>query len=153
MTPGQIGIVVSANVLVIAVLQTPFGRLADRWDRLKLLLAGSGVSAVMMAFLPESHGFAQMFFICLLIGAAAALSMPAALAMIVEEGRRYGQGSATGFFNLGMSLGLGVGPILAGQVVDLMGLNHAFHLAALVGLGGALVVGRLAVVTGDEITS
>ncbi|MBU2549192.1 MAG: MFS transporter [Proteobacteria bacterium] len=139
MTPGQIGLAVSSNVLIVAALQGPFGRLADRWRRSALVALGSAASAGMMALLAGCHQFSSILFVCILIGAAAALSMPAAMAIVIQEGRTYGQGSVTGFFNLGMSVGLGTGPILAGLAVDHFGLEYAFDLAALIGLMGALV--------------
>ena len=49
-----------------------------------------------------------------------------------------------GFFNLGMSLGLATGPILAGQTSDIVGLPYAFYLATLVGLAGVIGFARLA---------
>jgi predicted MFS family arabinose efflux permease len=146
MSPAQIGLAVSSNVLLMAFLQGPLGRVADRGDRLKLVMIGSALSTGMMAALPLISGFGQVVSLCLLMGAAASLSMPAAMALIVVEGRTYGQGSVSGFFNLGMSIGLGLGPILAGRVVDLFGLSFAFYFAALVGLAGSLAFGRMAAI-------
>jgi MFS family permease len=138
MTPSQIGVAISCNVLLISLLQAPFGRLADRYARWKLVVVGSGTFAAMMALIPACQGFGAMLGICIAMGFTGGLALPAATAMVVEEGRRFGMGSAMGFFNLGMSLGLGVGPILSGEVTDFLGLKHAFYLASLVGLGGSL---------------
>lgn len=143
MTPTQIGVAISGNVLLVSLLQAPFGRLADRWDRRMLVLAGSISFAVLMGLIPSCQVFPQVLSVCLVMGVTGGLTLPAATAMAVEEGRRFGMGSSMGFLNLGMSLGLGIGPILAGQMVDLMGLPFAFYLAALVGIIGAFFFGGL----------
>ena len=49
-----------------------------------------------------------------------------------------------GFLNLGMSLGLSVGPILAGKISDLAGVPYAFYFATLVGLAGTIGFASLA---------
>jgi MFS family permease len=150
MNAAQIGLVISANILLVSFLQAPFGWLADRWDRRRLVLIGTGTFALLLSLLPVCRGFDQIFLICLLMGVAGGLALPAATAMAVEEGRRFGMGSAMGLLNLGMSLGLATGPILAGRASDLLGLSYAFHVAALVGLAGAVGFGVLSAKRGSQ---
>jgi MFS family permease len=78
------------------------------------------------------------------MGVSGGLAIPAASAIAVDEGRRFGMGSSMGFLNLGMSLGLTAGPILAGKISDLAGLSYAFYLATLVGLAGSIGFASLA---------
>lgn len=141
---AQIGFVISANILLVSILQAPFGRLADRWDRLKLVLAGCSIFSLSMSVLPSCQVFGQILFVCLVMGVSSGLALPAASAIAVEEGRRFGMGSSMGFFNLGMSLGLATGPILSGQISDMVGLPYAFYLATLVGFAGAFGFAGLA---------
>ena len=140
---AQIGIVISTNILLVSVLQAPFGKLADRWDRIKLVLVGCSVFSLSMSILPSCQDFLQVLFVCSMIGASGGLALPAASAIAVEEGKRFGMGSSMGFFNLGMSLGLATGPILAGQTSDIVGLPYAFYLATLIGLAGVIGFARL----------
>jgi MFS family permease len=144
MTPWQIGVAISSNVLLASFLQAPFGRLADRWDRWGLVLGGSVSFALLMVMIPNCRSFPQFLCVCLMMGVAGGLALPATTAMAVEEGRLFGMGSSMGFLNLGMSFGLGIGPIVAGRTVDLTGLPNAFYLAAVVGLIGAFCFGGLA---------
>jgi len=144
MNATQIGIVISVNILLVSGLQAPFGRLADHWSRLKLVLMGSLGFSLVMSFLPSCRGFWQFLFINLIMGMSGALAIPAASAIAVDEGRKFGMGSSMGFFNLGMSLGLSAGLILAGKVSDLAGLSYAFYFATLVGCIGSIGFASLA---------
>jgi DHA1 family multidrug resistance protein-like MFS transporter len=93
--------------------------------------------------LPTCQRFYQVFFVCIFMGIAGALALPAATAMAVEEGRKYGMGSTMGLLNLGMSAGLGAGPMVAGWVSDALGFPYAFYLATFVGLAGTIGFGSL----------
>ena len=82
--------------------------------------------------------FAQIFALNVLLGSVGALALPAANALVVEEGRRYGMGALMAIFNLSMSLGLAAGPILGGIIADLGGLSPIFYFGGLMGAAGAL---------------
>jgi DHA1 family multidrug resistance protein-like MFS transporter len=143
MTAAQIGLVISGNILLVSVLQAPFGRLADRLPRPLLVLIGSGSFALLMALIPSCREFRSVLAVSLLMGIAGGMALPSASAIAVEEGRKFGMGSSMGFFNLGMSLGLGTGPILIGLIVDIFGLPAAFYVAAAIGLSGTLAFSGL----------
>jgi predicted MFS family arabinose efflux permease len=66
-----------------------------------------------------------------------AVSTPAASALVIEEGRRYGMGSTVAVFTTALNIGMAVGPILAGAIVDYAGINTAFYFGAAVVLAGA----------------
>ena len=83
------------------------------------------------------RSFAHLFALNALLGAMGALALPAANALVVEEGRRFGMGAMMGIFNLAMSLGLAVGPILGGVIADRWGWPAIFYFASLAGSTGA----------------
>ena len=62
--------------------------------------------------------------------------MPAASALTVEEGRRFGMGSTIAIFTVAMSIGMAIGPILSGVLADLAHINSAFYFVAGIGLLG-----------------
>jgi MFS family permease len=117
LTSSQTGIILSSNILLTALLQAPFGHMADRFTRRGLVFWGS-------------------FWFSL--GAVGALALPAANALVVEEGRKYGMGALMAIFNLSMSLGFAAGPILGGIIADLGGLALIFYVGAFAGAVGAL---------------
>jgi MFS family permease len=126
----EIGIVVATRTLVNAVLQTPFGRLADRWNKVALVATGSFAVAVLMVLIPFARSFAQLVVLFVVVGSAEALIWPALGAFAVEEGRRYGQGSMMGVFNMAMSFGILLGSLVGGAFMDLLGLRFSFFSIA-----------------------
>ena len=63
--------------------------------------------------------------------------MPAASAMIVGEGRKFGMGSALAAFQIAFSLGMVIGPILGGVLRDLAGIDSVFYFGAAAVFAGA----------------
>ncbi len=143
LTGTQIGIIISAGVLLSSFLQYPFGRLADAVDRRYLIIIGNILYAAAIAFFPYAFSFAQLLGLNLLLGVLGAAPLPAATALIVEEGKQFGMGSTMAVFNVAMSLGLGMGPLVTGVVHDVVGVKAVFFFAAGIGVLGTLVSGHL----------
>jgi len=139
----QIGLAVSTGVLVTSFLQYPCGRLADRFNRKTLILAGNLLYVCTLALFPLAPNFRWLLAISFFSGVLAALPLPAATALIVEEGKKYGMGSLIALFNVAMSMGLGAGPLVCGLVYDAFGLSYVFYLATILGIIGTVYIGRL----------
>ena len=139
----QIGLAVSTGVLVTSFLQYPCGRLADRFNRKTLLLTGNLLYACAIALFPLAPNFGLLMAISFFSGVLAAIPLPAATALIVEEGKKYGMGSLIALFNVAMSLGLGGGPLVCGLIHDAVGLHEVFYFSAVLGIIGTVYIGRL----------
>ncbi len=138
LTSSQIGIILSSNMLLTSLLQAPFGYLADRLTKRGLVFWGSFWFALCVGLIPHMKSFTQIFALNILLGCTGALPLPAANALVVEEGRRFGMGALMGIFSLAMSLGLAAGPILGGVIADHWGLPIIFYFGGLAGSIGAL---------------
>jgi MFS family permease len=139
----QIGVAVSTGVLVTSFLQYPCGRLADRLNRKTLILTGNLLYACALALFPLAPNFWWLLAISFFSGVLAAVPLPAATALIVEEGKKYGMGSLIALFNVAMSLGLGGGPLVCGLVYDAFGLSYVFYFTTILGIIGTVYIGRL----------
>ena len=128
------GIAVGAVTFLTAVLISPGGSLADRVDRWLLILAGTVVLAVCLGVIPWSGGFWALVAICGAMGLAQALYMSAAYALIVGEGRRLGMGATVGIYSTALTLGMAVGPLVSGPLVDAFGLRATFVVSGVLGL-------------------
>ena len=146
----QIGLAVSTGVLVTSFLQYPCGRLADRFNRRTLVLAGNLLYALALSLFPLAPSFGLLLGISFFSGMLAAVPLPAATALIVEEGKKYGMGSLIALFNVAMSLGLGGGPLVCGLVYDAFGLNYVFYFSTILGIIGTIYVGRLLHAAGHD---
>ncbi|MBS3809750.1 MAG: MFS transporter, partial [Desulfobacterales bacterium] len=127
----EIGLVVASRTLVNAVLQTPFGRVADKLQKHRLIFIGSSFISVAMFLVPFAGSFEMLMVLFAIIGIGEAIVWPALGALATEEGRTYGQGSMMGVFNMAMSAGLFVGAMGVGSLMDILGIAWAFYIVAL----------------------
>jgi len=137
--PSLIGIILTVNILVMSLFQIYGGIIADRFNRRALVVIGSLINLTYLTLIPLGGNFWQLLAICALGGLGGALSMPAASAMIVEEGRKFGMGSTIAVFAMAMSIGMSIGPIVSGAIVDFINIGSVFYFSAAIGLIGTIL--------------
>lgn len=143
--PVHIGIIISIGIFLAGVLQIPFGKLSDKFDPPgKMIQVSLGSSVGMFAlfavpFCPDFHG---LLISGIFVGLGAAISTPALLAMAVGIGKKAGMARWMGIFNSFMCLGYVITPILAGVVMDHLGVDSVFYLFGIAGLCGVALAGR-----------
>jgi MFS family permease len=133
----EIGILASSFIFFGGILQAPFGWIANRYNRVKLVISGTIIIAIGLACLPLATGFYTLLILGGMLGAAAALASPAANALTVEHSREIGMGVVMGFLNMFTNLGMILGPVAAGIVMDQINLSFAFYLYSLLFFIGA----------------
>lgn len=136
LNPTLIGILLAANILLMSLLQVYSGNIADRFNRRVLVILGSAINLTFLALIPLAHNFWQLLGLCALSGLGGAISMPAASALIVDEGRKFGMGSTIAILTMAMSIGMAIGPLLGGVIADFVSINSVFYFAAGMGLIG-----------------
>ncbi len=132
-----IGILIAVHVLLISILGVLGGRIADIFNRRVLVIIGSLVISTYMFLVPLSPGFWPLLALCMLGSIGSAIATPSVLALTVEEGRKYGMGSAISAITMALSIGMALGPILSGIIVDFININAAFYFNAGLSLFGA----------------
>ncbi len=139
----QVGMLSSGLSLTFAISSILVGRLSDRLGSRKPVLM---VAIVAFCLCSVVSGFASSFLMLLgariLMGAAEGGVMPVSHAMIVAEVNDRHRGLAMGVAqNLGSNLlGSAAAPLVLIPVAIAFGWRHAFYLAAVPGLIGALLV-------------
>jgi len=136
LSPTLIGILLAVNILLMALLQVYSGNIADRFNRRALVVLGSLIGLIFLALIPLTDSFWQLLGLCALQGLGGAISLPAASALIIDEGRKFGMGSTIAVFTLAMSIGMTIGPLLGGVAADFVSINSVFYFAAGIGLIG-----------------
>jgi len=136
LSPTLIGVLLAVNILLMALLQVYSGNIADRFNRRALVILGSLINLAFLALIPLMYSFWQLLGVCVLGGLGGAISMPAASALIVDEGRKFGMGSTIAIITLAMSIGMAIGPLLGGVITDFVSINSVFYFAAGMGLIG-----------------
>jgi len=131
-----IGVLMAVHLYLGSFLQILLGRIADRFDRKRLLIMSSLLNFVLLAMIPLTSTFWQLLGLIIVRSIAGSISMPAESALTIEEGRRFGMGSTIAALTLAASIGMGIGPILSGIFADLGGVQSAFYF-----MGGAGILG------------
>jgi len=133
LSSSQIGLVISLNVLLSTILQTPMGMVADKTGKGRWVITGGMLTVLSLYLIPYARGFLALFLINLMLGAAGGLALPSLTAIEVEEGKRLGGiGSLVGVMVMCHSLGMFLGPLFGGVVADGIGVRSVFS-------GGATV--------------
>ncbi len=132
-----VGTLLTTHILLILLLGIPSGRIADRLSRRFLVVCGCLVSAFFLVAVPLGQGFGLLLALAVLGSVGSAIAVPAASALAVEEGRKYGMGFSIALLSMSQSIGMVVGPIIGGAVTDFVGINSAFYFGAVMTLLGA----------------
>ncbi len=136
---AQIGLLVTVNLMLTALLQRFFGNMADRHSKIALIVTGNFLSGLAIMLLPLIHNFYMLMGLNLIMGIAGAITTPANTALAAQFGRIHGMGSVMGLLNAAFSVGMAVGPIIAGLVFDIGGLTMVFLETAAIVIGGTAV--------------
>ncbi len=136
---SQIGVILTTNILFMASLQGIFGYLADKWNKFALVVIGAIVSALGLILIPLANNFWTFMALALVMGLGGAISMPAATAINVKIGSKYGMGASMGLFNTAMSVGMIIAPLISGLVMDLWGLKYVFFVAGIISYVGIAI--------------
>lgn len=139
----MMGLVTTAFTLVYAAIGIPLGRMADKYQRTRILSAGVFLWSVMTAACGMAWNFVSFFLIRIGVGVGEASCSPAANSMIGDLYPTEKRSRAIGLFMLGLPLGSFAAFAGAGQLAQHYGWRAPFLLAAIPGLLVALMAWRL----------
>ena len=129
-----VGLIISIEVFSMGVSQGYFGRMADRYKKSWLIVAGTLILSFATLALPFVRESWVIFAIALCIGIGNAMAISAATAVVAIDGRELGQGVVMGAFGTVMSLGITIPPLIFGVVLVTLGIDAIFILAAILSL-------------------
>jgi MFS family permease len=127
MSATLLGTVLTTNLSLAAVLLLPFGILADRTDRKRILLVGSLLSGSMFAALPSAGGVWSLLAVNILLGIGTALTFPATQAIAVTFARGKGMGIVLALLQAATGAGFAAGPLASGMIYKTYGIDPVFY--------------------------
>ena len=134
-TSTQQGLVLSADVFITGLAQIPFGWVADRHNKLRLVLIGSLVIALSSMFAGQAPSLWLLVVLAAAMGLGSAVSLPAASAIaVIKVGEKGGMGIQMGLLNMAMSTGMVAGPLIMGAVRDAWGIDYIFLVLGAISL-------------------
>jgi len=148
-----VGILLSSRSLINAAFQPYTGALADRMDRVVLVVVGlaiAGLAQFVVPLLPHNLVKMDLFgdvlvmapwvLVALLIaGLAEALAFPSQQAIFVQIGRKVGMASIMGINSMGSSAGFLAGSLLGAVVKTQFGIASVFYFAGISAVVGLVV--------------
>lgn len=108
----------TAFAIFYAVFGIPLGRLADVWDRRKLIALGLTGWSVMTTLSGVARGFTQLALARVGVGIGEASANPAAYSLLADYFPPSRRATALGIYSSGIYLGAGLGLGVGGFVVD-----------------------------------
>lgn len=131
----RVGFLIAVFGLVNALLQPLAGALIDHVGQRKpFIVVGLVLMAVAtLGFLLASQ-FTHLLFLRALQGIGVAITVPAALALMVGSSEKSTRGGSMGIYTTSRMLGLAIGPLLGGLLYDSFGFDAAFYA------GGAFII-------------
>jgi MFS family permease len=127
----RVGLLIALFGVVNAAIQPFAGAFIDRVGlRKPFIQAGLLIMAVaILSFLLVSR-FTDMLILRSLQGIGVALTVPAALALMVNSSQRQTRGGSMGIYTTSRMFGLAIGPLIGGALYDHFGFDAAFYVGA-----------------------
>jgi MFS family permease len=127
-------------VIFYTLLGIPFGRLADRVNRKRLIAAGLAVWSLFSGLTGFADGFWQIFFCRVMVGVGEATLGPAALSLLSDYFPQRMRATVGAIYSSGIAAGGGIAFFLGGWIGGTLGWRWAFYLLGFPGLLLCLVV-------------
>lgn len=148
-TSAQIGILVMLGVLISGAIQTPMGYLADRLSRKAMVLIGGVLAGAAVFAFQWAASYAQLLAASVVFGVGGGIAMPALMAVAVLKGHQTeSMGTVMSILTVAHSLGMLIGALFAGLMMDWFQLHHAFTMGFWFMLAG---LGAFYVCVGDSV--
>ncbi len=129
-TASELQWMVASYVLVFAGLLLVMGSLGDRVGRKRLLQIGIVLFAAASALAAFSQTSAQLIALRALMGLGAAMIMPSTLSIITDVFPREERGRAIGIWSAVAGLGIGMGPLIGGALLEAFWWGSVFLVNA-----------------------
>ena len=140
LSASRIGILVSLTVVMTTLLQPVFGPMADRINRHWMIFWGGGLASACLVIVPFCDSFYQLFMCNMLLGSAIGLYMPPLMALAVDVGRESGfMTRVMSLLEIAFSSGMVVGPLMAGVIKEMVGIDAIFYVGGAIGVLTCLI--------------
>src|SRR5262245_63786404 len=133
-----LGTLGTAFTLLYAIVGLPLGRMADTFNRTRIIAAGVFLWSLLTAASGICRNFSQLFVVRLGVGIGEASCAPASSSLIGDLFSTHKRSNALSMFMLGLPIGIALSFLVGGYIAKAYGWQMAFYLAALPGFLCAL---------------
>lgn len=120
-------------VIFYTVLGIPFGRLADKGSRTKIIAIGVTVWSLFSGLTAFADGFWTIFFCRVMVGVGEATLGPAAISLLSDFFPPAKRATVTSIYSMGIAIGAGLAALLGGSLSQ-YGWRTAFMIVGFPGV-------------------
>ncbi|MBI4825423.1 MAG: MFS transporter [Nitrospirae bacterium] len=131
-SPFELGIFLSAQVITLALSKPVMGRFSDRHGRKPQIFTGALIGAVCIGCFSLFRSFIPLLILSVAFGMSLSIVTSATSAYIADLSSREARGSAMGLLGSIMDIGHTTGPLLSGIIAMHFGYSKSFIGAAFV---------------------
>ncbi len=129
-----------AFIVFYAVMGLFMGALADMLHRPRLVAAGLALWSLLTAVSGAAKGFVSLAIPRMFIGVGESVLTPTSMSMLADRFPASRMGFASGFYYMGVPIGVGVSLLIAGYLGPAIGWRNCFYSLGALGLLLALVM-------------
>lgn len=120
-------------VIFYTLLGIPFGRLADKGSRTKIIAAGVVVWSIFSGLTAFANDFWTLFFCRVMVGVGEATLGPAAISLLSDFFPPVKRATVTSIYSMGIAIGAGLAALLGGSLSQ-FGWRTAFMIVGFPGV-------------------
>ena len=137
---SSIGILVMAGVFVSGSLNVPMGYLADRLNKKAMVVTGGLICACALYSFVWAGSFRGLLWANVFFGLGGGISISALMALVILKGNKTkAMGSVMGLLTMAHSLGMMLGSLFAGLMMDAFELRKAFLFGSILMMLGVVL--------------
>ena len=141
LSASDVGLIISLSYGVDMLMFWPAGVIMDRFGRKYAYVPSFVLQSVAMACIPFADGFGSLLTAAMAMGLANGLSSGTMLTLGADLAPADARGEFLGIWRFIGDSGHAAAPLIVGRAADVLGLAGTPFLVALIGLGGAMVLG------------
>ena len=126
-------------VIFYTLLGIPFGRLADKGSRTKIIAIGVAVWSLFSGLTAFADGFWTLFACRVMVGVGEATLGPAAISLLSDYFPPAKRATVTSIYSMGIAIGAGLAALLGGYLSQI-GWREAFMIVGFPGIVFAILV-------------
>ena len=126
-------------VIFYTILGIPFGRMADKGSRTKIIAVGVAVWSLFSGLTAFANDFWTLFFCRVMVGVGEATLGPAAISLLSDYFPPLKRATVTSVYSMGIAIGAGLAALLGGSLSQ-YGWRTAFMIIGFPGIALAVLV-------------
>lgn len=126
-------------VIFYTLLGIPFGRMADRGSRTKIIAVGVAVWSLFSGLTAFANDFWTLFFCRVMVGVGEATLGPAAISLLSDYFPPLRRATVTSIYSMGIAIGAGLAALVGGSLSQ-YGWRTAFMIVGFPGIVLAVLV-------------